>query len=190
MVAVVTIAKTKWHVTPSLRCAAFSHRNKLGEPVLVDVDLKTKLCKHGETSSTIRTWCQLEAQARAEGKEPPSRGVSKCDCQNTHGLQNSTDTRPIEPPTCVYDVLADSDAEQVSVPGETEPAYRIGDRDGFLSVDGSVWCRHGHKLPPLTSAKRPRAFKAARGKCGCELRLPGRVSCIPLGRIAQVCHAA
>ena len=52
----VAIAKTKWNVTPSLRVAAFSHRNKIGQPVLVDVDLKTKLCKHGETSSTIRTW--------------------------------------------------------------------------------------------------------------------------------------
>ena len=190
MVAVVTVAKTKWHVTPSLRCAAFSHRNKLGEMVLVDVDLKTKLCKHGETSSTIRTWLQLEAQARAEGKEPPSRGISKCDCQNTHGLQNSTDTGPIEPPASVYDVLADSDAEQMRVPGETKPVYRLGDRDGFLSADGSVWCKHGNKLPPLTSAKRPRAFKAERGKCGCEVRLPGRVSCIPLGRIAKACQAA
>ena len=80
--------------------------------------------------------------------------------------------------------------EQMSVPGETKPAYRLGDRDGFLSADGSVWCRHGHKLPPLTSAKRPRAFKVERGKCGCEVRLPGRVSCIPLGRVAQACQAA
>jgi len=179
----VTIAKTEWHVTPSLRCAAFSHRNKLGNIVLVDVDLKTKLCKHGETSSTIRTWLQLEARAREEGKEPPSRSVSKCDCQNTHGLQNNTDTVPIEPPTCVYDVLADSEAEQMSVPFQTMPAYRLGDRDAFLSADGSVWCRHGHKLAPLTRAKRPRAFKAERGKCGCEVRLPGRTSCIPLGRV-------
>ena len=61
----VAIAKTQWSVTPSLRVAAFSHRNKIGQPVLVDADLKTKLCQHGETSSTIRTWLQLEAQARA-----------------------------------------------------------------------------------------------------------------------------
>ena len=69
------------------------------------------------------------------------------------------------------------------MPGEPDPAYRLGDRGGFLSADGSVWCRHGNKLPPLTGAKRPRAFKAERGKCGCEVRLPGRVSCVPLGRI-------
>ena len=113
MVALV-IAKTQWSVTPSLRVAAFSHRNKIGQPVLVDADLKTKLCKHGETSSTIRTWLQLEAQARAEGKDPPPRGTSKCDCTSTHGLQNRTDTGPVEPPTCVYDVLAYDDraAEQ------------------------------------------------------------------------------
>ena len=93
----VAIAKTQWSLTPSLRVAAFSHRNKIGQPVLVDADLKTKLCKHGETSSTIRTWLQLEAQARAEGKDPPSRGTSKCDCRSTHGLQNHTDTEPVEP---------------------------------------------------------------------------------------------
>ena len=104
MVALV-IAKTQWSVTPSLRVAAFSHRNKIGQPVLVDADLKTKLCKHGETSSTIRTWLQLEAQARAEGKDPPSRGTSKCDCTSTHGLQNHTDTEPVEPPTCVAKML-------------------------------------------------------------------------------------
>ena len=119
----VAIAKTQWSVTPSLRVAAFSHRNKIGQPVLVDADLKTKLCKHGETSSTIRTWLQLEAQARAEGKDPPSRGTSKCDCTSTHGLQNHTDTGPVEPPTCVYDVLASSGAEKMTVPGEQEPAY-------------------------------------------------------------------
>ena len=177
----VTIAKPKWYVTHSMRVAAFSHRNKLGEPVLVDADLKTKLCQHGETSSTIRTWLQLEARARTEGKEPPSRGISKCDCTNTHGLQNRTDTAPIEPPACVYDVLAESGAEQMSVPGETEPAYRLGDRDAYLDASGTVWCgSHTNKLPPLTRAQRPRAFKAERGKCGCEVTLPGRVSIIPL----------
>ena len=183
MVAMV-ITKTLWNVTPSLRVAAFSHRNKIGQPVLVDVDLKTKLCKHGETSSTIRTWLSLEAQARAEGKDSPSRGKTMCDCKSTHGLQNNTDTVPMEPPSCVYDVLASTNAENVTLPGEQEPAYRIGERDAFLSVNGDVFCgAHLNKLPPLTRALRPRAFKAERGKCGCCLILPGRVSTIPLGRI-------
>ena len=179
----VAIAKTQWSVTQSLRVAAFSHRNKQGEPVLVDVDLKTKLCQHGETSSTIRTWLQHEAQARAEGKDSPSRGTSKCDCTSTHGLQNRTDTGPIEPPTCVYDVLASSDAEKTTVTGEQEPAYRLGEREAFLSVNGEVFCGAPlNKLPPLTKALRPRAFRAERGNCGCCLILPGRVSTIPLGR--------
>lgn len=180
----ITVTKTKWNVTPSLRVAAFSHRNKLGEPVLVDVDLRTKLCKHGETSSTIRTWLQLQTHARAEGKAPPSRGTSKCDCKNTHGLQNRTDTVPVEPPTCVYDVLASSGADEMSVLGKKEPLYRLGERNAFLSVDGTVFCgAHFNKLPPLTSAVRPRAFKAERGGCGCFVTLPGRVSTIPLGRV-------
>ena len=180
----VAIAKTRWNVTPSLRVAAFSHRNKIGQPVLVDIDLKTKLCKHGETSSTIRTWLQLEAQARAEGRDPPSRGTSKCDCTSTHGLQNRTDTGPVEPPTCVYDVLASSDAEKMTVPDEQEPTYRLGERDAFLSINGEIYCgAHYNKLPPLTRALRPRAFKAEHGKCGCCLILPGRASTVPLGRI-------
>ena len=180
----VAIAKTQWNVTPSLRVAAFSHRNKIGQPVLVDVDLKTKLCKHGETSSTIRTWLQLEAQACAEGNDPPSRGTSKCDCTSTHGLQNCTDTGPVEPPSSVYDVLASSDAEKTTVAGEQAPAYRLGERDAFLSVNGDVFCgAHLNKLAPLTKALRPRAFKAEHGKCGCCLTLPGRASTISLGRI-------
>lgn len=180
----VAIAKTQWNLTPSLRVAAFSHRNKIGQPVLVDADLKTKLCKHGETSSTIRTWLQLEAQTHAEGRDPPSRGTSKCDCTSTHGLQNRTDTSPVAPPTCVYDVLAMSDAERITVPGTHMPAYRLGERDAFLSANGEVFCgAHRNKLPPLTKAIRPRAFKAERGKCGCCLFLPGRVTTIPLGCI-------
>ena len=95
-------------------------------------------------------------------------------------MQNRTDTAPIEPPACVYDVLAESGAEQMSVPGETEPAYRLGDRDAYLDASGTVWCSHINKLPPLTRAERPRAFKAERGKCGCSVTLPGRVSTIPL----------
>ena len=180
----IPITKTKWHITPSLRVATFSHYNKLGQPVLVDADLKTKLCQHGETSSTIRTWLQLEARSRAEGKKPPSRGASKCDCTNTHGLQNRTDTGAFQPPTCVYDVLATLGTKQISVPGETEHAYRLGDNNAFLSANGTIWCGHVNKLPPITSAQRPRAFKAERGKCGCCVLLPGRVSTVPLGRIS------
>ena len=71
------------------------------------------------------------------------------------------------------------------MPGEKEPAYRLGERYAFLSANGEVFCgAHRNKLPPLTKATRPRAFKAERGKCGCCLSLPGRVSTIPLGRIA------
>ena len=180
----VAIAKTKWNVTQSLRVAAFSHLNKLGESILVDVDLSTKLCKHGETSSTIRTWIQLEAQSRAEGKDPPSRGMSKCNCINTHGLQNCTDTVPVEPPACVFDVLAESDAEHMRVPGEKEPLLRLGERDAFLSANGAIFCgAHLNELPPLTRALRPRVFKAECGSCGCVVTLPGRVSKIPLGRV-------
>ena len=77
---------SKWFVTPSLRVATFSHYNKMGEDVLVETDLKTKLCRHGELSSSIRTWVQIEAKARAEGAEPFKR-PSTCNCIVTHGLQ-------------------------------------------------------------------------------------------------------
>ena len=88
---------------------------------------------------------------------------------STHGLQNRTDTGPVEPPTSVYDVLASSGAEKRTVPGEQEPAYRLGEHDAFLSIKGEVFCgAHRNKLPPLTKAiayghalSRPSAASAA-----------------------------
>ena len=37
-----------------------------GDEVLVESDGKTKLCRHGETGSSIRTWVLAEARAREE----------------------------------------------------------------------------------------------------------------------------
>jgi hypothetical protein len=167
-------------VTPSLRVATFSHFNKLGEDVLVETDLKTKLCRHGETSSTIRNWIQLEAHARAEGKEPPLR-PSPCDCTNTHGLQNSTDTCPPPPPASVYDVLVDNEAKALDV-GEMEPALQLGDRDVYLAPSGAVYCGHKMRLVPISKAVRPYAFKS-RGTCGCVLTLPRRAPKVGFGRV-------
>ena len=61
----------KWTLTPSLRVATFSHVNKDGHEVLVESDGRTKLCRHGETAASIRSWALLEARARAKGREPP-----------------------------------------------------------------------------------------------------------------------
>ena len=170
----------KWFLTPSLRVATFSHLNKLGEDVLVETDLKTKLCRHGETSSTIRNWLQVEASARAEGKDPPPR-PSTCDCQNTHGLQNHTETRPPTPPASVYDVLVDNEAKPLDV-GEAAPALQLGDRDVYLTPSGAVFCVHKARLMPMTKAVRPYVFKARHAKCGCELTLPRRVPKIGFGQ--------
>ena len=134
---------------------------------MVETDLKTKLCRHGETSSTIRNWLQIEANARAEDKEPPSR-PSACDCTNTHGLQNHTATRPPTPPVSVYDVLAANEAKQMDV-GEEAPALQLGDRDAYLAASGAVFCVHKERLMPMTKAVRPYVFKARHGKCECAL---------------------
>ena len=98
----------EWVVTPSLRVATFSHYSKMGEDVLVETDLKTKLCRHGELSSSIRTWVQIEAKARAEGAEPFKR-PSACNCIVTQGLQTQTRPRLPPPPTCMYDALASNE---------------------------------------------------------------------------------
>ena len=172
---------TKWVLTPSLRVATFSHLNKLGEEVLVETDLQTKLCRHGETGSTIRTWLQAEARALADGKDPPARN-SICDCIHGHGLQNKTSTRPSTPPASVYDVLVSGEAKPLDI-GEPEPAYQLGDRDVFLAASGTLYCSaHKHPLPPLTRAVRPCVFKAEIGKCKCEIRLPKRTPKMSLGR--------
>eukprot|EP00966_Prymnesium_polylepis_P067358 1563907-Prymnesium_polylepis.2 len=123
----------------------------MGDEVLVETDMKTKLCRHGETSSTIRNWLQAEAQARSEGKDPPARN-SICDCSNVHGLGNSTCTRPPPPPTSVYDVLEASDATPLDV-GESKPAYQLGDRDIFLA-DGAGSGSSGDSERAFTSSPK------------------------------------
>lgn len=171
----------KWVLMPSLRVATFSHLNKLGDDVLVETDLKTKLCRHGETSSTIRNWLQSEATARAEGRAVPKR-PSVCDCEHTHGLQNTVATRPPTPPTSVYDVLAANEAPSMDV-GEAEPALRLGERGVFLAASGSLFCSHRALLVPATKGVRPYAFKAKRATCKCTITLPRRAPRVCLGRV-------
>lgn len=168
-----------WTLTPSLRVATFSHVNTIGEDVLVETDLKTKLCRHGETSTAIRTWVLAEARARAAGLPPPKR-ASMCDCLHTHGLQNRIDTRPPTPPTCVYDVLASNGVKEMDIGGDS-PALQLGDRDVFLTSSGSLYCSHKARMTPITKAVRPFVFRV-NGKCQCELTLPRRAAKVPLGR--------
>jgi len=138
-------------VTPSLRLATFSHLNKNGDEIFVDSDLQTKLCKHGETGSTIRTWLHAEARARAAGEPPPER-PSVCDCTSTHGLQLKVDTRPPPPPPCVYDALAAAGVETLAVDGESGPACRL--LGGFVgpaarsAASTGVGCRCSVGDPP------------------------------------------
>ena len=171
---------SKWSVTPSLRVATFSHYSKMGEDVLVETDLKTKLCRHGELSSSIRTWVQIEAKARAEGAEPFKR-PSTCNCIVTHGLQNHTRTRPPSPPSCMYDVLASNEAKELDV-GEVGPALQLTGRSVYLAPSGTFFCQHKTRLVPITKAARPYVFKAEGGKCHCSLALPRRAAKLPLGR--------
>ena len=170
----------KWVVTPSLRVATFSHYSKMGEDVLVETDLKTKLCRHGELSSSIRSWVQIEAKARAQGAEPFKR-PSACNCIVTHGLQNQTRTRPPSPPSCMYDVLASNKAKQLDV-GEKGPALQLTGRSVYLGPSGTLFCQHKTRLVPITKGVRPYVFKAERGKCHCSVALPRRSAKLRLGR--------
>ena len=176
-------AISKWRLTPTLRVATFSHCNRHGHEILVDTT-KARVCRHGETSSTIRTWLQAEAAAKKAGKPPPPR-KSVCDCTSSQGLQNNTDTRPPPPPTCLFDVLTESEVEAADV-GESEPArlISVNQREAFLAPSGQFFCREHHtRLPPLTRAKHPRMFKAmADAKCACSFALPHRALRLPLGR--------
>ena len=143
-------------------------------------DLKSKLCRHGELSSSIRTWVQIEAKARAEGAEPFKR-PSTCNCIVTHGLQNHTRTRLPSPPPCMYDVLASNEAKELDV-GEVGPALQLPGRSVYLAPSGTFFCQHKTRLVPITKAARPYIFKAERGKCHCSLALPRRAAKLPLGR--------
>ena len=176
----------EWRLTPTLRVAAFSHLNRDGSEILVETDAKTKLCCHGETSSSIRTWVLAEAKARAAGKQPPSRN-SMCDCTQTVGLQNhSVRTRLPPPPSSVYDLLASSATpEAIEVDGEGGPAYRLGPYKAYLAANGAMYCEHGHPLHTRTPAKRPCLLKAQRATCACRIEFPRRMPHLKLCKPAE-----
>lgn len=179
-----TARMAKWVLTPSLRVATFSHMNKQGEDVLVDTDLTTKLCRHGETGSTIRNWLQAEAKARAAGMPAPPR-PSICDCTSVHGLKNVVVTRPPTPPASVYDVLAASGTKPVEVGEEAEPAFEIGSLGVLLTARGELFCsKHKNRMIPPCAKRvaRPFSFKAERDRCACSSRLPKRSWKLSLGR--------
>ena len=162
-----------WLLTPSLRVATFSHMNKRGNEVLVESDGKTKLCRHGETGSTIRTWLFAEAKARAEGKPVPSRD-SDCDCVQTVGLQTTVDTCPSASPPSVYDLLASKGGEAILGEGGCK-AFRLGKYEAYLDANGRIHCRHGLRLRTRTHATRPCVLMAPSGKCGCRVAFPRRM---------------
>jgi hypothetical protein len=163
----------KWQLTPSLRVAKFSHVNKRGDEVLVESDGKTKLCRHGETGSTIRTWLLAEARARAEGRPLPTR-KSVCDCTQTLGLQSTIDTRPLVSPPSVYDLLSSTDAEAIPVESGGK-AFRLGVFAAYLDAKGNVHCKHGKRLRTRTHALRPCVWTAQAGQCKCRVALPRRM---------------
>ena len=133
---------------------------------------KTKLCKHGETASTIRTWLHNEARAAAEGVNPPPRN-SACDCRHTVGVGSSVRTCPPVPPTSLYELAASTGGEEVDVGPRgravrLSPAYNL-----FVAADGGLFCEHGKLYSRHTRAKRPRVYRAY-GVCKCRLELPRR----------------
>lgn len=182
-IGAATIVMGKWRLTPSLRVATFSHYNKRGDEVLVESDGRTKLCRHGEAGSSIRTWVLAEARARAEGRPPPPRN-SPCDCCQTLGLQNTIDTRPPSPPPSVYDLLATDDGEAIALPQGEGKAYRLGNYNGYLGADGGIYCRHGHRLRTRTHASRPCVLTAPTGVCECRVALPRRMPHLRMARVA------
>ena len=176
------MAVAEWTLTPTLRVAAFSHLNQHGEEVLVETDKRTKLCRHGETSSSIRTWLLAESQAHASGKPPPPRN-SVCDCKRTVGLQNnSVRTRLPPPPASVFDLLSSAANSEMIETDDGCLAHRLGTFDAYLAASGSIYCVHGHKLCTRTHAKRPCLLKAP--QCACQLALPRRMPHLKLGRTA------
>ena len=181
-----TMAVAEWTLTPTLRVAAFSHLNQHGEEVLVETDAKTKLCRHGETSSSIRTWLLAESHAHAAGKPPPPRN-SVCDCKRTVGLQNnSVSARLPPPPVSVFDLLSSTANVEIIESDDGCLAYRLGAYNAYLAASGSIYCEHGHKLRTRTHARRPCLLKAPRGTCTCQLALPRRTPHLKLGRTEKV----
>ena len=159
-----------WRVTPSFRIAVFSHENKYGHEVLLDSDGKTKLCRHGETASTIRTWLHNESQAAARGEAPPPRN-SACDCRNTLGVGSAVRTRPPAPPTSLHALAKSAGGEAID--SSSGRAVRLSaSHNLYVAADGSLFCEHAKPYSRHARANRPRVFRAK--GCACRLELPRR----------------
>ena len=172
----------EWRLMPTMRVAAFSHLNRDGHEIMVESDAKTKLCCHGETSSTIRNWVLAESKAHAAGTPPPPRN-SVCDCQQTVGLQNHTCcARLPPPPPSVYDLLSTSTGTEAIDVGAGELAYRLGAYDAYVAASGSIYCKHANELRTRTPAKRPCLLRAPNGTCDCQIGFPRRMPHLKLGR--------
>ena len=132
----------EWRLMPTMRVAAFSHLNRDGHEIMVESDAKTKLCCHGETSSTIRNWVLAESKARAAGTPPPRNSV--CDCQQTVGLQNHSCCAPAAaaPPctTCSPPLRARSHRRRS---GRARVPWVL---DAYVAASGSIYCKHANEL--------------------------------------------
>ena len=156
-----------------------SHFSTQGDGRMVYISPDSRLCcEHGEVASTITHWLALERNAKKNGTAPQprggSRGLSKCNCQSTEGL-NVTPAKTIQPPrrpSSLFSFLQEKNTEMVRIKGLE--ARQVPHLSGptFLLSTGHFVCRHGASRLSLIRKQRSTKPTFRLPKCGCELKPP------------------
>ena len=180
---------------PSMQLGTLYKTEPDGKQIFVNADGTKLLCPHGECSSTIAHWINMEAKAKQQGLPPPprggSRGLSSCNCQDTLGLNpkciGCVPTPQTALPASLFELLEQTGAERICVKGQE--ALRVPHLPGptFVTARGRLCCRHGASRASLKKSEKATHDSNRLPKCGCVLgALPARSNGIkqklPLGK--------
>lgn len=146
-----------------------------GKQVFITANRKL-VCPHGECSSTILFWLREERLAREKGMPPPARGgcrgISRCDCQNTDGLNGKHDVESgvNEMPSSLFEYLEQQKTESITVKGREARCIPYLPGPTFVTATGKLCCRHGASRLSLINKQKAGSRASARlPTCGCVL---------------------
>ena len=180
---------------PSMQTGMLYKTEPDGKRIYLNASRTKLLCPHGECSSTIKHWVNMEARAKELGEAPPprggSRGLSKCDCQDTLGLNpKSIDVsicQPADEPASLFELLEQMDTDCLTIKGQ--PARHIPYMPGpmYCTARGKLCCAHGHSRASIKKGQKATHVSNRLPKCACNLGvMPVRSGCVkrklPIGK--------
>ena len=181
---------------PSMQFGTLHHVEPDGKQVFITANKKL-VCPHGECSSTILFWLREERLAREKGMSPPARGgcrgISRCDCQNTDGLNGKHDVESgvNEMPSSLFEYLEQQNTESITVKGRGARCIPYLPGPTFVTATGKLCCRHGASRLSLINKQKAGSKASARlPTCGCVLHpIPvrrGGLRAVQMGKHTKV----